>query len=161
MFNTAPYDIQEKIHVRWEDFSSSLEIAISVLESPPSILQAAIIAKAPQHIIVDIIDRFDCIFVRDSFDRYPINVAVEEGLESGVIQQIIQKMSIEQNCPTIHVASQHGLQWSEYMKELVESNTEEVVYGFDNTTGLRLYMLAAMGNYSDLSTIYGMMRMNP
>ena len=51
--------------------------------------------------------------------------------------------------------------WSKLMRELVESNTEEVMYGFDDTTGLCLFMTAAIINYSDLSTIYGMMRINP
>ena len=55
----------------------------------------------------------------------------------GVIQHIIEKMSTKQSYPIIHVAAKHGLPWSEYMRELVESNAEEAVNCFDNTTGLR------------------------
>ena len=70
-------------------------------------------------------------------------------------------MFIEQDCPTIYVAAQHGIQWRNYMRDLVDSNTEELVYGFDSDTSLRVFMLAAMGNYSDLSTVYGIMRKSP
>lgn len=78
-------------------------------------------------------------------------------------QEVIEKTSLEQNCPIIYVVAQHGLQCNKHMRELVESNTEEVVYGYDNTAGLRLFsfMLAAMSDYSDLSVIYTMMRMSP
>ena len=33
--------------------------------------------------------------------------------------------------------------------------------GVDNMSGLRVFMLAAVGKNSDLSTIYGMMKMGP
>ena len=46
------------------------------------------------------------------------------------------------------------------MKEAVKSSADEVVNGFDNITGLHLFMFAAMGSHSDLSAIYGMMRMS-
>ena len=47
------------------------------------------------------------------------------------------------------------------MKELVEENVDEIMNGHDNMSGLDLFMIAAMGDHHDLSTIYGMMRMNP
>ena len=49
------------------------------------------------------------------------------------------------------------------MQDIVDSNVNDVLNGYDTFTGLRLFMLAAMGNNhsSDLSSIYGMMRMSP
>ena len=47
------------------------------------------------------------------------------------------------------------------MRELIKSNKEEVTNGTDSMTGLSLFMLAVMGKYSDLSVIYGMMKMGP
>ena len=132
LFNTASEDTQNRIYRQWTHFSPSLEIVISGLQSPTPILQAAIIAKAPKHIIEDIIHRFDCIHTRDSFGRYPINVAAEE-----------------------------GLRWNMGMRELVESNIENVANGTDYRTGLRMFMLAAMGDKNDLNTIYGTMKMSP
>ena len=72
-------------------------------------------------------------------------------------------MADKQERPVIYVAAQYGLKWNNngMMRELTESNREEVVYGIDEATSLRLFMLAAMGNCSDLSTIYGMMRLSP
>ena len=90
-------------------------------------------------------------------------MAVEEGLEwrEGT-QELVEAMAAKQQCPIIHVAAEYGLPWSNYMKELVESNTKEIAYQIDSTTSLlRLFMLAAMGRNSDLSTVYGMMKMSP
>ena len=49
------------------------------------------------------------------------------------------------------------------MKELAEANdnADALMNGYDNLTGLRLFMVSAMGEKHDLSTIYGMMRMSP
>jgi len=139
-----------------------LQRAISDLESPPPILQAAIIAKAPQRIIADIINRFDSISIKDSFGRYPIYVAIEKGLEwTEGMQEVIEAISVKQQRPIIHVAAQYGLSWRDCMSELVKSNVDDVVNGTDSLTGLRLFMLAAMDKNSDLSSIYGMMRMSP
>lgn len=47
------------------------------------------------------------------------------------------------------------------MKELAEASVDEIVNGEDSLTGLKLFMIAAMGGYNDLSAIYGMMIMSP
>ena len=107
-------------------------------------------------------EEIDCMYIRDSFNQYLINVAMDEGIGSYIIDQMIEKMSTEQNCPVLHVvAAEHGLKWSRYTRKLAESNVDEVVNGIDNMTGLHLFMLAPMGNHSDLSAIYDMMRMSP
>merc|ERR1712045_740514 len=57
--------------------------------------------------------------------------------------------------------AKEGLTWGNHMKELTESNTEEIVNGCERSLGLRAFMVAAMGEENDLSSIYGMMRMSP
>ena len=47
------------------------------------------------------------------------------------------------------------------MKELAEANGDEIMNRYDGSTGLRLFMIAAMGYSNDLSSIYGMMKMGP
>ena len=47
------------------------------------------------------------------------------------------------------------------IKNLAGANVEEIMDGYDGLTGLRLFMVAAMSNNNDLSTIYGMMKMGP
>ena len=48
-------------------------------------------------------------------------------------------------------------------KELIESNTDGILNGYDTLTGLRLFMVVATiknGFSCDLSSIYCLMRMN-
>lgn len=47
------------------------------------------------------------------------------------------------------------------MKELAEGNVDEMMNGCDSLTGLHVFMVSAMGDYNDLSGIYGMMRISP
>ena len=98
----------------------SLATAISDLQTLPCILHAAIIAKAPPRIIADIIDRYDCISTRDSFNRLPISLAKEQGLGwSEGMREVVEAMTAKKQCPSIHVAAEHGLSWVHYMRELV------------------------------------------
>ena len=45
------------------------------------------------------------------------------------------------------------------MREVGQSSVEEVVNGHDSFTGSCPFMLAAMGECSDLNSIYGLVRM--
>ena len=47
------------------------------------------------------------------------------------------------------------------MKQLAEANVDEICNGYGSSTGLRVFMVAAVGDYHDLSGIYSMMRMSP
>lgn len=159
-------DEQKRIFHQWESFGPFLKTAMTSIHQQyhiqVPILHAAIIAKAPQHIIKDIIDRFDCILAIDSFNRYPVNVAVDEGLEwHEGMREIISATSIAKKCPIINIAAQYGLKWNNHMGELAESVSHQVPHARDNKTGLQLFMLAAMGCDSDLTSIYGMRRMSP
>ena len=79
------------------------------------------------------------------------------------VDAAVEAMAIAQKRSVIHIAAEYGLKWSIHTKDLVESNIDQVVDGYDSSTGLRLFMIAAMGNSggSDLSSIYGLMRINP
>merc|ERR1711878_168035 len=57
--------------------------------------------------------------------------------------------------------AKEGLTWGNHMKELTEAHIEEIVNGCERSLGLRAFMVAAMGEENDLSSIYGMMRMSP
>lgn len=160
----------------------------------PPLLQASILAKAPKSIVLDIIQRFDdSILIRDNLNRLPITVALKEeqlslvisssggGSDSGsdkgeIIKHIMEAMAKAQARPIVHIAAEYGLKWSNNysMKELINLNVEEVISGYDRSTGLSPFMLAAMGSNhdcrynntfdnfsSDLSSIYGMMKMSP
>ena len=74
---------------------------------------------------------------------------------------MIKEMAETQKFPIVYIAAQYGLKWGNYMAELVETNIEEVINGHDGLTGLRLFMITAMGKRFDLSSIYGLMRMSP
>ena len=163
--------IQQNIYENWENYiAPSLETVVASLEHKVPILHASILAKAPEYIIKDIIDRFDCILAKDSLNRYPINVAVVE-VNSGedneiamkqIMNIILEATAAAQHRPIIYTAAEYGLKWSKYVKELAESNIEEVDYGHDGLTGLRLFMLAALGgSCCDLNSIYGLMKLSP
>lgn len=165
--------MQEKIYSKWENYiAPSLESVIVSLEHKKVlILHATIMVKALQHAINDTINRFDCILSKDSLGRYPIHVAVEIDLgeDNEIMKQvmsiILEATAAAQQRPVIYVATEYGLKWNICVKELVESNIEEVVDSYDGLTGLRLFMLAAMGSKEggccDLNSIYGLMRMSP
>lgn len=170
IFNSAPSSSDEKevlqnnIYRKWKYFVPSLETAVASLETQPPILHAAIIAKAPQNIIANIINRFDCISTKDSFDRQPIDVALEEGLgwHDG-LQDIMKAMAAPAKRPVIQIATIYGVKWNNGLKELAESDAQEVENGFDEVTGLRLFMVYATRTSKDcdLNAIYSMMKMSP
>ena len=47
------------------------------------------------------------------------------------------------------------------MKELAGSNITEVTEGKDNVTGLKVFMVAAMGDRVDVNTIYNLVKIDP
>ena len=61
------------------------------------------------------------------------------------MHKVVVATAAKKQCPIIHVATEHGLPWDDYMRELAKSNAEEVGDGFDSMSGLRLFVLAAMG----------------
>ena len=43
----------------------------------------------------------------------------------------------------------------------IAKNVTEVIDSYDSLTGLHLFMIAAMGDHYDLSSIYSIMTVNP
>ena len=166
LFNVARQEVQSIIYQEWEEFSPALKSTMeSLQEDQPLILHAAIVAKAPSHVICNIIYRSKYnVHKTDHLGRYPIEVAFQKGLDwSEGLQQIVETTAVEeqQHPRIIYSAAKYGLEWRHYMKELAGANGEEIMNGYDSVTGLRLFMVAAMGNNNDLSTIYAMMKMGP
>ena len=63
----------------------------------------------------------------------------------------------------LRIAIKYGIPWN-IIEAFVQSNSDDVINGYGGLTGLRLFMLAAMqdgGWRSDLSSIYGLMKMSP
>ena len=168
LFNLATHqqEIQSRIYEKWYEVSPVLKSVLASLQDQhqPPILHAAILTKAPLHIIQDIIDEFENIVLKtDSLNRSPLVVALEEGLGwNDGLEYVVEATALEhQQLSYIYTAAQYGLKWTHYMKELAKENGEEIMNGHDSLTGLRLFMVAAMGDYHDLSSIYSMMRMSP
>ena len=167
LFNVLPSnddEVQKKVYDEWENLASSLEKVVATPQWRQSpLLHAAIVAKAPRHVIIDITNRFQCVLMKDSLNRYPIDVAVQQGLEwNGGMQELMEATASAQQRPIIFLAAQYGLKWRNHMSEIVDSHLkEEMKKDIDEVTGLHLFMLAAMGNNSDLSSIYGIMRKCP
>ena len=130
----------------------------------PPILHAAILAKALMHVIQDFINHLESSILQSGgLNQTPLVVGLEEGLEwNKGLKQIIEATTVAQHQhSSIYTAAQYGLKWTSHMKELAEENGDEMMNGCDSLTGLCIFMVAAMGDYNDLSGIYGMMRMSP
>ena len=143
----------------WRDFVYILEQVYPKLQTPPSILHAAILTNAPEHVIRDIIVRFDCIFIRDNKGKYPIELAIEKGIawDKGM------KVIIEEITSMENVAARYGIEWESKMKELVNTNVDVIENGSrtDPITGLSPIVLATMCYKSDLNSIFCTLRSNP
>lgn len=135
------------------------------VQQEPPILHAAILAKAPVNIIRDIIKWYRYSITKmDSLNRYPIQVAIEEGLKwDQGMKHVVEATAIaQQQNSSVYAAAQYGLKWKYHMKELAELYADEVMNGHDSLMGLRLFMVAAMDDRtSELSSVYGTMRMSP
>ena len=75
---------------------SSLEIVImrNLQQTTQALLHAAVIARAPRHIIIDSTNRcHQCVLMKNSLlNHYPIDVAVQEDLEWGKeMQDLIEE----------------------------------------------------------------------
>ena len=147
-------------------------------------LHIACECKASNEVIMRMIDVGGCELVmeKNKFGNTALHHACKHNASTKVImklasfhdsdneriQQIvniaIEEEALAQNRPVIYVAAEYGLKWSTRVKELAESNVDEVINGYDGSTGLRPFMVAAMGDAGfspDLSSIYGLMKMSP
>ena len=125
VFNIGNQQVQNTIYQNWNEFSPALKSAFEAMSTTyPLILHAAILAKVPLHVIQNITNEFKHSILKiDSLGRYPFEVALEEGLcwIQG-LQEVIKATATTrlQHPKIIHSASQYGLKWRQYMKELAD-----------------------------------------
>ena len=119
------------------------------------ILQAAIIHKAPIHVIQSTLDELDCVNITDSSNRYPLDVSIEhkfnwdEGMED-----IAEAFAWTQGRPLLHVCAEHGLQWKNGMSTLISDIDISAFDTKDDSSGLFPFMLAAMGQTNDIDSLF-------
>lgn len=168
LFVPSSEEVQNEIYNVWEEISPTVTKVVSSLDDCERlpILQAAIVAKASPPILRDIMTRFDCITVKDTKNRYPIDVALDSKMKwKDGMKDIIDAMSIKQGRLTVHVAAHYGLQWRNHMKKLLKvsfkKENETLIKNQDPMTGLSLFMLCALGKKSNLNSIYMALRQSP
>ena len=124
LFNVARQEVQNKIYEKWEDLSPALKSTLESLheEQQPLILHAAIISKAPSNILQRITNQFEYSVTKtDSLHRYPVEVALKQGLSwKDGLQQILKTSVLiqQQEYPTkiMISAAKYGLKWRHHMK---------------------------------------------
>ena len=167
---------QSTVYHNWAKYLPVLKSIVASLQGqtqPPPILHAAILNQAPLNIIESIIQEFEySVLKRDSLNRLPIEVAfLEENICHKSLHKVIQATSAAQPYNSIaYIAAHYGLKWKysnleNYgMNKLAcetAKNVTEVLDSHDSLTGLRLFMVAAMGDWNDLGSIYNIMKMSP
>ena len=170
MVSSATEKVQQEIYDVWKEISPTVAKVVSSLEDIREtripILHAAIVAKAPPSVLRDIMARFDCITVKDSMNCYPIDLALEAKMKwKDGMKDIIEAMAVQQCRSNVHVAAHYGLQWKNRMKKLLISSFKKKDVTKkeqdDPMTGLSLFMLCAVGEKSNLNSIYASLQHSP
>ncbi len=130
------------------------------------ILQAMIVNKAPEYIIKSAVRTFvDSINTRDSFDKYPIHVAVEYGLSwDDGLEQIVEAFASAQQTAQFSVCIKYGVQWENGMRNILENSDVGILENADTVTGLYPFMTAAVGgeNYGyDFDSVFHLIKSSP
>ena len=124
-------------------------------QQQPPIFHPAILSRAPLHAIHNIVNQFEySTLKRDSLDRYPIEAALELGINWNegfpqIVEATVSAIVQQQHPRILYSAAQYRLKWGQHMKELAEADVVEVMNGYDSLTGLRLFMVAAVGKNHD------------
>jgi len=138
--STSSQEVQYQIYFKtWDNIViPALEQIIASLPHDQTlpILQALVINKAPPVIIKSAINLFTAsINTRDSFGKYPIDVAA---------------------C--------HGLAWDDGMKEVVERSDMDLLGRENPSTGLSPFMVAGVGEENttyDVGTVFHLIKKTP
>lgn len=136
----------------------------SIKNEHPPLLHAALMNNIHESIVEEIINEYGdwCLWMRDSLGRLPIDVAIEirTPWDSGM-RVLLEVISCEKERSVLFLAAHHGLQFTNYMKELAESSELLLADEHDDETGLDVFMVAASSDHYDLDSIYGLLRMCP
>ena len=156
--------VQDEIYDCWHEFVfPALDLVMANEQQP--ILQALIIHKAPPRIIKDLIDRSaHVINIVDSFDNYPIDVAVQHKLSwDDGMKQIVEAFTVVQQTTTLNLCARHGVQWENGIQKLLESSDIDEIDSVDASTSLYPFMVAAVGDNSsyDLDSVFHLIKSRP
>jgi hypothetical protein len=170
IFNNRQYD-QQWIYKTW---NGKIAPALShetmqVLLANKPILHAAIMDKAPIHVIQDIITMFpNSVGFQDCYKRSPLMLAMEEGLQwMNGLNLIVEMTAIQQRCTMLDVATKNGLPWDYGIQYTVRDENVDDVGCMDNKTGFYPFMAAAIMDIEnemkecDLESIFNLMKMRP
>ena len=155
--------MQHPFWLSWErNFIPSLQQSFTAQPNDPNnntvpILQAAIIHKAPLFAITSTLAELNCVNIKDSSNRYPLDVGIEYGLtwHKGV-KNIAEKVAETQGRPLLNVCAEHGLQWENGMSTIMSKIDISAFDTKDDSSGLFPFMLAAMGQTTDLNSLFKM-----
>ena len=88
----------------------------------------------------------------------PLQIAIRESVawDQG-LRSIFEAFTSAIKRPRLNMGCEYGLQWSNGMKEVMETNKESIGV-YDEVTGLYPFMLAAAGVSSDVNVIFETMR---
>ncbi len=171
--NNSNEEVRDGIYKYWDErVLTALE---PVMTQPNSrhlpILQSLIVNKAPLHIIKSTLDTFSAsINTTDSFDKYPIDVAVEHGLSwDDGMEQIVESFALSQQTTLLNVCTKHGVQWENGTKIVLESDDDvDILETADTSTGLFPFMVAAVGHCGnesnhgyDIDSVFQLIKSRP
>ncbi len=152
---------------KWDDliFPALERCSYFLISSKVPIIQSALINRAPSTIIEDIAEYLDCISIKDSMDRYPIDVAIKLGLgwDEGM-KEIVQKFASVKRSNPVNICAKHGLAWKNGMKNVVEESKIEAIQEQDRVSRLYPFMLAAAADSRmkcDLGSIFHLIKRSP
>ena len=156
---------RQPIYDKWFDvIVPALDEETQFLLYNQPILQAAIMHKSPSNIIQDIINRLTCcVSFRDSIDRYPIAVAIQEGMQwNEGLKIVVHAVAALQGRSIMNVVAHYGVTWENGVEEVFEENKAEI-RTVDGWTGFYPFMLAAVGESwsSDLDSIFSLAKEEP
>jgi len=163
--SSSSEEVKKMIYINWD--SIVLPALEQVMAEPHSrhipILQALIVHKAPTNTIKSTTDRFPhSINTLDSFGKYPIDLAIQQGIAwDGGMKDIADAFASSQQTTTLHVCAKYGVQWENGTREMLEGNDVDIVERVDASTGLYLFMIAALGDKKckyDLDSVYHMIK---
>ncbi len=165
-------EVKDEIDGKWD--VKLLPALEQVLAMPNNhhlpILQALIVNKAPPLIIKSAADAFtDSINTKDSFDKYPIDVAIDRELSwDHGMQKIVEAFVSEQQTTPLNICVKYGVQWENGTRNALENSGVDILETLDASTGLYPFMVAAAvgrdnePNYGyDFDSIFHLIKSRP
>ena len=113
--------------------------------------------KAPTDVIKSTLEDLDCVNNTDRSNHYPLDVSIEYWLKwDEVMKDIAEVFASDQGRPLLNVCAEHGLQWENGMSTIMSEIDISAFDTKDDSSGLFPFMLAAMGQTTDLNSLFKM-----